>query len=256
MGRDRALTDFFISYNRADVAWAEWIDWRLRKAGYSTRVQVYDFRPGANFVAEMDRAAREAQRTIAVLSPDYLAAVYIHPEWGAAFAQDPMGKQRILVPVRVRECELRGLLAQIVYVDLVGIDEPAAVRKLLEGLETDVRPTTQPVFPGGNSDAAAPSAPRYPGTLPAVWNVSHLRNPYFTGREELLEKLHETLSSGRPAALTQTLRGLGGVGKTQLALEYLYRHSAQYDLVWWVAAEESATLGRDLGALALELEGW
>jgi TIR domain len=170
------MTDFFISYNRADVGWAKWIDWQLRVAGYSTVVQVFDFRPGCNFVAEMDAATREAERTIAVLSPDYLTALFTHPEWGAAFARDPKGEKRLLVPVRVRDCELSGLLAQIVYVDLVGAAEKGAARTLLEGLQADSRPRTPPGFPGGAADAADADAPRYPGTLPPIWNVPHLRN--------------------------------------------------------------------------------
>ncbi len=100
------MTDYFISYNRADVGWAKWIDWHLRQAGYTTLVQVFDFRPGCNFVLEMERATRGAERTIAVLSPDYLDALYTHPEWAAAFARDPTGEKRLLVPVQVRECAL------------------------------------------------------------------------------------------------------------------------------------------------------
>ena len=114
------MADFFISYTRADRSWAEWIDWQLRDAGYATIVQAFDFRPGSNFVVEMHRAAREAERTIAVLSPDFLRSEFTEPEWAAAFASDPKGKGRQLVPVRVRKCEPRGLLAQIVYIDLVG----------------------------------------------------------------------------------------------------------------------------------------
>ena len=84
--------DFFISYTRADVAWAKWLDWHLRDAGYSTVVQVYDFRPGSSFVADMDRASREARTTLAVLSPDYLSALYTHSEWQEAFRRDPTGR--------------------------------------------------------------------------------------------------------------------------------------------------------------------
>jgi hypothetical protein len=76
------------------------------------------------------------------------------------------------------------------------------------------------------------------------------RNPNFTGRGTLLAALRSALISGQPTALTQAIHGLGGVGKTQLAVEYAYRHAADYDLVWWVRAEEPAALAADYAALA------
>ncbi len=51
----------------------------------------------------------------------------------------------------------------------------------------------------------------------------------------------------------QTLHGLGGVGKTQLALEYAYRHQTDYDLIWWVTAEPPAAIPGQLVALARRL---
>jgi tetratricopeptide (TPR) repeat protein len=86
-----------------------------------------------------------------------------------------------------------------------------------------------------------------------VWNVPHRRNPNFAGREELLAKLREVLTSGKPAALTQAIAGLGGVGKTQLALEYVWQHASHYNIVWWVRSEEPATLSADYASLAAEL---
>src|SRR5512142_1809128 len=109
--------DFFISYNSADRVWAEWIAWQLEDAGYSTVIQAWDFRPGSNFVLDMQKAAAAAERTIAVLSPDYLKASFTQPEWTAAFAQDPTGAKHTLLPIRVRECDLTGLWSQIVYID-------------------------------------------------------------------------------------------------------------------------------------------
>src|SRR2546430_2047421 len=79
----QSTIDFFISYNGEDKTWAEWIAWQLEDAGFSIILQAWDFRPGANFVLEMDKAARLAERTIAVLSPDYIKAVYTQPEWAA-----------------------------------------------------------------------------------------------------------------------------------------------------------------------------
>jgi hypothetical protein len=141
--------DFFVSYNRADKQWAEWIAWQLEEAGYTTVIQAWDFRPGSNFVIEMQRASGQARRTIAVLSPDYLQALYTQPEWAAAFAQDPTGEKGTLLPVRVRGCELKGMLSQVVYVDLVGLIEEAAKEKLLVGVKQGrVKPTIAPSFPG------------------------------------------------------------------------------------------------------------
>ncbi len=91
------------------------------------------------------------------------------------------------------------------------------------------------------------------GALPPIWNVPLRRNPNFTGREGLLTSLREALASGQPAAVTQAIHGLGGVGKTQLAVEYCYRHAGDYQVVWWVRAEEPASLGADFAALAAEL---
>jgi tetratricopeptide (TPR) repeat protein len=89
--------------------------------------------------------------------------------------------------------------------------------------------------------------------------VSNLpaRNPNFTGRADLLDHLHQRLHPGQPAAVVQVqaqaLHGLGGVGKTQLALEYAHRHTSDYELVWWVAAEPPAAIPGQLVALARRL---
>ena len=85
------MADFFISYTSADRAWAEWIGYVLEEKGFSVIIQAWDFRPGSNFVLEMQKAAADADRTIMVLSPDYLKSQFASSEWAAAFAQDPMG---------------------------------------------------------------------------------------------------------------------------------------------------------------------
>src|ERR1044072_3105368 len=113
------MKDLFISYNKADRTRAEWIAWQLAEAGYSVVLQAWDFLTGGNFVLDMQKAAKEAERTIAVLSPDYLTSEFAASEWAAAFAQDPTGKKGKLLPVRVRECEPEGLLPQIVCIDVL-----------------------------------------------------------------------------------------------------------------------------------------
>ena len=248
------MKDFFISYNKADKTWAEWIAWQLEEAEYNIVLQAWDFRPGSNFVLEMQQAAANAERTIAVLSPAYLSALYTHPEWAAAFVQDPTGEKGTLLPVCIQKCDLKGLLSAIIHIDLVNLDENAAKDALLKGISRErAKPSVKPAFPEDKQRSVA-RQPRFPGTLPPIWNVPHIRNPNFTGREEHLAKMKAALNSGEPAALTQAMHGMGGVGKTQLALEYTYRSAAEYDIVWWIRSEEHATLASDYASLALELD--
>src|SRR5260370_24964561 len=239
-----ASKDFFISYNKADRAWAEWIAWQLEAEGYSTILQAWDFRPGSNFILQMDTAAKAANRTIAVLSPNYFDAVYTQPEWAAALVQDPTGQEGKVLPVRVRECTPRGLLASIVYIDLVGLNVLAAQNTLLAGVHRSrARPSAEPSFPGTTS-LVAPQAPSFPGNWPEIWNVPYRRNPFFTGREAILEQLHDHFSQAATAAITQPppITDLGGIGKTPIAINDAHRHREAYTYGLSVSAVAPSTL--------------
>jgi tetratricopeptide (TPR) repeat protein/DNA-binding XRE family transcriptional regulator len=74
---------------------------------------------------------------------------------------------------------------------------------------------------------------------PPLFLVPYPRNPFFTGRDEIMKALHLQLDRDRAIALTQSsaLHGLGGVGKTQIALEYAYRYMLEYSAVFWIGAE-------------------
>ena len=135
--------------------------WQLEAAGYTTMLQAWDFVPGSNFVLEIDKAAQQAKRTIAVLSPSYLAASFPQPEWGSAFADDPTAARRKLVPVRVAECHPPGLLGQIVHTDLIGLEEAQVRERLLAGMRERLKPSEAPAFPG--ADRAGEASPSFPG---------------------------------------------------------------------------------------------
>ena len=142
------MTNFFISYNQADREWAEWIAWQLEEAGYNTILQDWDFRPSENFALKIDKAIQDSERLIAVLSPDYVTSNFAAAEWAAAFAEDPKGEKGILLPVRVRECDLKGFFRGIIHIDLVGKDEAEAGKVLLAGiLRGRAKPLTKPEFP-------------------------------------------------------------------------------------------------------------
>jgi hypothetical protein len=85
-----------------------------------------------------------------------------------------------------------------------------------------------------------------------VWNIPYTRNPFFTGREQILSSLRNMLLANQSAALVQppAISGLGGIGKTQTAIEYAYRHREEYRAVFWVQANSRETLIADSTKIA------
>lgn len=244
-GAESTSPDVFISYPGRDKQWAVWLDFVLRDAGYATRLQEYDFAPGESFPRAIHEALVACRFVVCLLSPAYLESWWCGEEWQTALTK------RKLFPVRIADCKPDGLLTIHAYVDAVGLSEGEAQKRILDGLAKvegrRVRPKHRPAFP---SRDAAPTRPAFPGKLPPIWNIREARNPYFTGRDEMLRRLHEDLASCEHASLIQVISGLGGVGKTQLALEYAYRHVNEYEGVWWLRAETPATLAEDYAGLA------
>ena len=169
------MADFFISYTSADRTWAEWIGFVLEEEGFSVVIQAWDFRPGSNFVLEMQKAATEADRTIMVLSPDYLKSQFASPEWAAAFKQDPQGLERKLVPIMVRPCSPPGLLAPLVHISLMDQNEDDARNLLISGVNAKrAKPKQRPAFPG----ATVRVAPKgFPGAATSSPYLPKLKRP-------------------------------------------------------------------------------
>ena len=74
--------------------------------------------------------------------------------------------------------------------------------------------------------------------------MPYQRNPHFIGRDELLQQIHQTLCETKPKKFNHRLAiyGMGGVGKTQIAIEYVYRFKDYYKMIFWISAATEATL--------------
>ncbi|MDQ2886317.1 MAG: tetratricopeptide repeat protein [Chloroflexota bacterium] len=86
----------------------------------------------------------------------------------------------------------------------------------------------------------------------ALWYLPFRQNPFFTGREQVLSDLRAMLLASASAALVQppAISGLGGIGKTQTAIEYAYRYGKEYAAVLWVQASSRETLIADITRIA------
>jgi hypothetical protein len=101
------------------------------------------------------------------------------------------------------------------------------------------------------------------GPLPEIWGGVPGRNHNFTGRVELLQLLRARIGAAATAVVpsggaasegtSHALQGMGGVGKTQLAIEYVYQYRSEYDLVWWIPADQPALARSSLADLAPRL---
>ncbi|WP_081982412.1 FxSxx-COOH system tetratricopeptide repeat protein [Streptacidiphilus albus] len=242
--RPPVLADLYLSYVPEDRMWADWIESVLKGAGF--RVLPRDVSAGSDPRAEAERSMDASYRTVAILSPSYVRSPQAQALWESVAKSDPSGTRRQLIPVRVGDVRPTAPFSNRNSVDLVRMEEAPAAAALLRALgRSDLAAVEHPVGSG----------PRFPGTRPRIWNVQ-FRNTSFTGRAAALERLRSQLGGGTTVVLPppQALYGLGGVGKTQVALEYAYRFMADYDLVWWIEAEQPDRVALSLGELAKKLE--
>jgi tetratricopeptide (TPR) repeat protein len=216
--------DFFISYNRADRQNAEWIAWILEDAGYTAKIQAWDFLAGSNFVLEMQNASVTCEYTVAVLSQAYINALFTQPEWAAAFRSDPTGKMGKLIPVRAENIDIEGMLGSIVYIDLVGIQEEEAKQRLLSEIQHILehsrrKPLKKPSFniiPNKSEQIV-----QKPAFNPITVTFARLRlgsTDELVGRQDSLEWLdNKLLKSNCFTYAIAALQGMGGMGKTFLS---------------------------------------
>ncbi|MEU9915890.1 FxSxx-COOH system tetratricopeptide repeat protein [Streptomyces sp. NPDC051001] len=232
----------FISYAGIDRAWAEWVAWQLTDAGCSTFLDVRDVAVGENFLTRIERELATADAIVVLLSAGRATSSFAAAEIRAGVP---------LVPVRLDDTPVPAELGAVQTVDFVGADETEARNRLVQAV-LGVR-SGQGHSPAGHLTGERRlrrlglAGPRLPGRLPRIWNLPP-RNPHFTGRDDELARLRVALLDGSPV---QSILGMGGVGKTQLALEYAYRFAGEYELAWWVHASRPRAIAKELAELAV-----
>ncbi|MEU5907505.1 FxSxx-COOH system tetratricopeptide repeat protein, partial [Micromonospora sp. NPDC047467] len=243
----------FISYAGPDRAWAEWVAWHLEQAGYVVELDLWDWAAGDNSVVRINQALERADRMVALFSEAYFEHQrFTTDEWTAVMSR--RDRQGRLVPLRIGDVALPAVLNALIAPSLADRSAEDAHRVLINAVQGPQRPVAEPVFPGTRVPRPRPAAeaPRLPGGhQPTLWQVPH-RNADFIGRDRDIDTVRRGLRPGQPVVV-QSGVPLGGVGKTQVAVEYVHRFAAQYDLVAWINAEDPQLVPAQLTALAADL---
>jgi len=220
---------------------------RLRSEGVDAEIDRYEQEPPEGWPRWCDRKIENAQFVVVICTETYQRRFEGKDrpgqgqgaKWEGAIVIQKLyeagSENTKFIPVLFSTQDTDQIPRPLLYAKRYVLDDPNGYEKLYRRL------TSQ----SGQLAPLRPFAAKE-HFLATAWNVPQLRNPFFTGRDVTLNSLHtELLSHGRAA-----LSGMGGIGKTQVAIEYAYRYRAEYGPVLWVRANSRVALIGDFVAIA------
>lgn len=243
------LYDIFISYSRKDKKLRDELMIYLSSMisqGLICDWNDEDILPGAEWELEAFEHLNRAHIILLLISPDFIASHRCYKQMQRAIERYKT-RSVLVIPVLLRATDINGALIEKMQA-LPSNNKPVsnwskrdnAFLDIVQGIRTVIKAVQIPqnVTTVDGVDMSTTSAP--------LWSMPFRRNLLFTGREEALTSLYEVLSSKHIVALS----GLGGIGKTQIAIEYVYRLRDTYQAVFWVRAHTSEELTADFVSIA------
>ncbi|RKN40454.1 FxSxx-COOH system tetratricopeptide repeat protein [Streptomyces hoynatensis] len=233
-----------ISYAGFNRAWAVWIGDCLERNGWEVAYQRWNPPVEIPLDVALGDLLRVQGRVLVVLSDWYFKlGPRTDEEWESAVRSIVVPHVHRFAAVSVATQPLPGAASAFGgVVELWGTGVREAERRVVRLLGPAPGPA--------DSTLGGRPGPRFPYDQPHVWGGVPRRNVRFTGREDTMQTIYDTLQRAEPGAGVVTLWGMSGVGKTQIAAEYAHRFSTEYDLVWWVPADQRGTLRQRLAELA------
>jgi tetratricopeptide (TPR) repeat protein len=246
--------EVFCCYALEDETWLRKLETHLsllKRRGLIATWHDRLVRPGANRAEEIDAHLNSASVILLLISADFLTSDYCSGgQMQRALRRQEAGEARVL-PILVRSVDL--IPAPFTHLQVLPTDARALSTwsdqdTALADVVAGIRRVIEDLY------LLAASAPR--ATQSGIWNVPYPRNSFFMGRDDLLKRLHTQLQAGRTTALSQpqAISGLGGIGKTQIAVEYAYRYRREYDVVLWASAETQESLTSSYNSIATLLK--
>jgi tetratricopeptide (TPR) repeat protein len=223
------VSHVLLDYEPADEVWAEWVERVLAEVKVDVKhLSTAPARPNGPAPLIL---------TIVSKSPSRQSTIVL-PGSGAASGDSGQDNHRAIYVADMRP--LDGFPVNVSE-QLAGQTAVDAANRLTRLVGCDSLP----------DDALRRLGDHYPGNEPVI-NNAPARNPEFTGRADALRLLRELLRANRTVAvIPQTLRG--GIGKTQLTMEYVHRYRSEYDVIWWVRSGQSTFIDTELADLGNSL---
>ncbi|GJQ59459.1 MAG: TIR domain-containing protein [Candidatus Scalindua sp. AMX11] len=233
------MSKVFLSYSHRDGGFVKELYRRLMKDGVECFFDKESIDWGANWVIELERGVDECEVIVLVLSPDFCRSEWTSIERSSSLVDDPDGLKKRLRPLLLEPCgdALPRFLKPIKYMDVSSSEKfeeeyPKICRELGGTIIEECHPTDR-------------------RNLPSICNLPKLhRMPYrslgsgFVGRKKDLWEIHDILSNRKTAVVEGVgiVMGTGGLGKTQLAIEYVHRFGKFYPGgVFWVEADHGVS---------------
>ncbi len=235
--------EVFYSYADADESLRNELEKHLSllwHEGLITTWHRQQITPGTDWTRDVDHHLDTASVILLLISSDFLASDYCYGmEMQRALRRHEAGQTRV-IPILLRPVDNWQSAPFGKLRVLPGNGRPITDWRNRDAAFADIVQGIRAVF----EDVQGLTVNASSALFPRLWNIPYPRNPVFTGREELLTRLADMLKTGQTTALSQpqAITGLGGIGKTQVAVEYAYRSYQHYQAVFWVRADTYESL--------------
>src|SRR5215471_2481484 len=241
--------DVFLSHNRAQKDWTRELAIGLDERGFKVWFDEWSLPAGTVASKGMELGVEESQHVVLVLSPEFLESEWTDYETEISIVDDPANRNRKLIPILYSKCDVPKRISRLSWIDFCdthGDEDRYAYRfqQLLADLRPNEyeRPKDFERFLEQRRKSEGQDLQKIPpvGPLPKGSRMPHAPSSLFVGREEELRELAQSLTpgAGTMVGVHAAVTGLGGVGKTQLAIEYAHRYGRRYPGgVFWLNME-------------------